>query len=200
MQPPHVEMVCASLGGPMGAIGGVALGSSFLCAHMRLNCSGYVYSCSNPPYVTAAACALVDMLTADQLHGKLRHNIQLLHKTLSKTELSGLTSDTCQDSPFVHLRLKRSTGSRERDEQLLQRISDQVTDHTATTIYMYSPHCSVARQRADLRTRAALCKARTIQARTQSATLCLSRALQRGHCAHLHCTRSCHASGTCLIW
>lgn len=111
----------------MGAIGGVALGSSLLCAHMRLNCSGYVYSCSNPPYVTAAACALVDMLTSDkQLHQQLKTNIQLLHKTLAKTELSGLTCDTCQDSPLVHLRLKRSTGSRDRDEQLLQRISDQV--------------------------------------------------------------------------
>lgn len=137
-QPPHVEMVCASLGGPMGAIGGVALGSSFLCAHMRLNCSGYVYSCSNPPYVTAAACALVDMLTNDrEVHGKLKHNMQLLHKTLAKTELSGLTVDTCQDSPFVHLRLKRSTGSRDRDEQLLQRISDQVRTH-CHTIYKSS--------------------------------------------------------------
>lgn len=84
-QPPHVEMVCASLGGPLGAIGGVALGSSFLCAHMRLNCSGYVYSCSNPPYVTAAACAVVDMLLDDpRLHTQLRTNIQLLHKTLAK--------------------------------------------------------------------------------------------------------------------
>jgi serine palmitoyltransferase len=139
-QPPHVEMVCASLGGPLGAIGGVALGSSLLCAHMRLNCSGYVYSCSNPPYVTAAACAVVDMLLADQpMHAKLRTNIQLLHKTLAKTELPGLTVDTCQDAPFAHLRLKRSTGSRERDEQLLQRISDQVSNHSCVDIYISLP-------------------------------------------------------------
>lgn len=119
-----VELICASLGNAVGAIGGFAVGDAAAATHQRLNSSGYVFSCSLPPFVAQAAIKSVDLIEKGVEVGMLQQNAKVLHEALKNVK--NLDVHTAAPSPIVHFRLKKSTGDRKRDELALQTIVDQI--------------------------------------------------------------------------
>lgn len=118
-----VEIIAASLGNAAGAIGGFSLGDASVATHQRLNSSGYVFSCSLPPFVAAAAVKSIDLMEKGVEVGMLQQNIKYLHEALKSVK--NLDFHSADASPVVHFRLKKSLGDRKKDELFLQTIVDQ---------------------------------------------------------------------------
>jgi len=123
-----VEIVCASLGNAIGSIGGFACGTTTMVNHMRLNCNGYVFSCSSPPFTSRASIESFTLLETGPEISKLQQNTKILHQTLKKLKIKDLQTPSADISPYVHFRLpkSKSTGKRLSDECLLQEIVDEV--------------------------------------------------------------------------
>lgn len=119
-----VEIIAASIGNAIGAIGGFSCGSAQVCSHQRLNSSGYVFSCSLPPFVSSAAIEAIDLVEAGAEVEMLANNAKHLHQAVRN--IKALDVVGVSPSPIVHLKFKRSTGDRRKDEQMLQEIVDQV--------------------------------------------------------------------------
>eukprot|EP01123_Difflugia_compressa_P002066 TRINITY_DN1278_c0_g1_i1.p1 TRINITY_DN1278_c0_g1~~TRINITY_DN1278_c0_g1_i1.p1 ORF type:complete len:283 (+),score=63.47 TRINITY_DN1278_c0_g1_i1:52-849(+) len=97
--------------------------------HMRLNCSGYVFSCSSPPYLSAASIQSLTLLETGSDVKKLQRNIKLLHETIKKHKASfkgRLVTPSSSVSPLIHFRLSRSTGNRVSDLLLIRTIVDEM--------------------------------------------------------------------------
>jgi len=110
-----VEIITASLGNALGSVGGFAVGTVAIADHMRLNCSGYVFSCSSPPFISKSCTAALELLTSSSEIIQLRENIKTLHEGLT-TCLNELVTFSSAESPMVVLRLPdRSSGKRDRD-------------------------------------------------------------------------------------
>jgi len=116
----EVEIICGSLGTALGGVGGFAVGSKEICNHMRLNCSGYVFSCSLPPYISRACTEAVEMVREGKEIAELQPKIKALHRSLS--DLKKLKNISSPESPFAHLQLETSIGNRALDERLLDDI------------------------------------------------------------------------------
>jgi len=119
-----VEIIAASVGNSIGSIGGFSCGDKQVCAHQRLNSSGYVFSCSLPPYLASAAIQSITLMEAGvevrMLQDLMDHLWTVLPQQIKSLEVFGK-----KPSPIVHLRLKKSSGDRRHDEQILQEIVDK---------------------------------------------------------------------------
>uniref|UniRef100_A0A6B2L4A9 serine C-palmitoyltransferase n=1 Tax=Arcella intermedia TaxID=1963864 RepID=A0A6B2L4A9_9EUKA len=104
-----VEIITASIGNALGSIGGFACGLASMGSHMRLNCSGYVFSCSIPPYLAAAAIKSIDLLESSEEVNILQNNIKNFHKTITSNRSFSnyFTSPSSEFSALVHLRIKK---------------------------------------------------------------------------------------------
>jgi len=122
----EVEIICGSLGNALGGVGGFAVGSKEICDHMRLNCSGYVFSCSLPPYISRACTEAVEMVREGKEIRELQAKINILHKCLNHNnnvlQCKKLVNISSPESALVHLQLVSSTGSKISDERLLDDI------------------------------------------------------------------------------
>ncbi|PKA62843.1 Long chain base biosynthesis protein 1a [Apostasia shenzhenica] len=120
-----IDIITAGMGNALATDGGFCTGSVRVVDHQRLSSSGYVFSASLPPYLASAAIAAVDYLEDNpSVLTTLKDNITLLHKGLSCVPGFEITSNPL--SPIVFLKLKKSTGSQDRDLQLLQKIVNRV--------------------------------------------------------------------------
>lgn len=120
-----IDIITASMGHALATDGGFCTGSVRVVDHQRLSSSGYVFSASLPPYLASAAITAIDVLEENpHLITKLRENIALLWKGLS--EIDGLCIASDPLSPLIFLRLKNSTGSFNKDSNLLETIADHV--------------------------------------------------------------------------
>jgi len=115
-----VEIITASIGNALGSIGGFAVGNTAIANHMRLNCSGYVFSCSSPPYVSKSCTAALQLLAAGKEIKQLLQNIKLLHDGIATCKY--LTTTSSHQSPYIVLRLARSTKDRHQDESIISSI------------------------------------------------------------------------------
>jgi len=123
-----VEMISASIGNSLGSVGGFTCGTAAMCNHMRLNCNGYVFSCSSPPFVSSASTEAFTLLETGPEIRRLQENVEILHKTLKNIKIKGLYTHSDGVSPYVHFRLQKSTGNRLSDDVLIQEIVDGVFD------------------------------------------------------------------------
>lgn len=117
-----IDIVTSSLSNSLGSVGGFCVGKKEVVYHQRLNAAGYCFSASSPPYLLVAASSALE-LVKPALCAQLAANVAAL-----RTQLRGLTELVAHghdESPIVHLRLKRSSGSRVDDNWVLQRISDE---------------------------------------------------------------------------
>jgi len=119
-----VEIITASIGNALGSIGGIAIGTTAICNHMRLNSIGYVFSCSSPPYVSKACTAALQLLSTGNEIKKLEQNIQLLHEGISSCNY--LTTTSSKQSPYIFLRLARPTKDRQYDESIINTIVEEL--------------------------------------------------------------------------
>lgn len=120
-----IEIITASIGHAVGGIGGFSVGSTAICNHQRLNCSGYVFSCSLPPFISSAVMKALELINSGKVVRMLSDRVQYLHEALKELHNEFVISSH-PASPLVHLRLRHSTGSRAQDERLLQRIVDEI--------------------------------------------------------------------------
>jgi len=86
----QVEIICGSLGHSFGGVGGFAVGTKEICDHMRLNCSGYVFSCSLPPYISTAC------LEAAEIMKDGKDVAELQKKSQDTLQMSFWLKETCQ--------------------------------------------------------------------------------------------------------
>jgi len=125
IDPRLVEVIIFSLGYAVGSVGGMACASTMLCNHMRLNCTGYVFSCSSPPYVAQAAITSLDLLEEGVELRHLRRAVETAHAIL-KSLSPRLVCESDEFSPYLHLRLGQrfSTGRSDEDRRTLSAIAD----------------------------------------------------------------------------
>jgi serine palmitoyltransferase len=132
----EVEVLTGNLGNGFGAGGGFCASSKTMIYHQRLNGSGYVFSASLPPFLSACAEAAIDILEAkSDLITTLARNVMLFHtlwteraarRTGADAGDLGLAITSARASPVIHLRLTPSRHSNDRDaeEDLLEAICD----------------------------------------------------------------------------
>lgn len=105
LKPHDVELLCFSLGHALGSSGGVCVARAELCSHMRLNCTGYVFSCASPPFVAQAALAALGLLARDVERPLLQALVPTLHRELPALVAPYLEVQGAPTSPLVHLRI-----------------------------------------------------------------------------------------------
>jgi serine palmitoyltransferase len=121
-----VEIIAASIGNALGSVGGFACGTTAIANHMRLNCSGYVFSCSSPPYVASACSKALELLSTGKDIKQLQQNIKHLHNGLATCKY--LVTPSSSVSPYIILRLAKPS-NREEDEAVIQSIIDALLEH-----------------------------------------------------------------------
>lgn len=73
----QIEFICGNLSNIVSSVGGFVAGSLPITYHQRLNGTGYVYSASLPPLLTAAAKTGFEIIEKEpQRASKLRENIK----------------------------------------------------------------------------------------------------------------------------
>ncbi|GAM22010.1 hypothetical protein SAMD00019534_051850 [Acytostelium subglobosum LB1] len=118
-----IEITTASLANSFSSGGGFCVGDEKVVTHQRLNCVGYVFSASLPPFLATSATKAIDLLERDPaLLTKLSNNIEFIFKQLQ--DINGLQLFGSPLSPVLHLRVQatHSTGNRDQDEDLLEQI------------------------------------------------------------------------------
>lgn len=128
----EVEIICASTGNAIGAIGGFSCGSEIMCSHQRLNSSGYVFSCSLPPYVSSATSKALDLMEKGTETQMLHENIAFFQEIRSEIKSLNLQGDSA--SPFMLLSLHKSSGDVTKDNKILQDIVDTLREQSRILI------------------------------------------------------------------
>ncbi|MED6118502.1 serine palmitoyltransferase component [Stylosanthes scabra] len=129
----ELDIVTADMGHALAAEGGFCTGSTRVIDHQRLSSSGYVFSASLPPYLASAAITAIDILEENpELLSKLKNNISVLWKELSK--IPGLKITSSKESPIVYLRLEKSTGSQKDDLCLLEKIAQRALEEDSVFV------------------------------------------------------------------
>ncbi|XP_020832348.1 serine palmitoyltransferase 1 isoform X1 [Phascolarctos cinereus] len=119
-----IDLISANMENSLASIGGFCCGRSFVIDHQRLSGQGYCFSASLPPLLAAAAIEALNIMEENpDIFQVLRKKCKQIHKALQGTY--GLRVVGESFSPAFHLQLEESTGSRENDIKLLQRIVDQ---------------------------------------------------------------------------
>lgn len=141
LRPGDVEIVCASMSGALGSVGGFCVGHSEVCDHQRLCGQGYCFSASLPPYLATAAIEALRALGAPSgqaLAERTRAAAAALRAALAAPgaapglELAGASSGDAAASPVLHLRLspdaaaRAGAPSRRLQAAALQRVADSM--------------------------------------------------------------------------
>lgn len=119
-----VDIITGSLANSLGSVGGFCVGRKEVVYHQRLNAAGYVFSASAPPYLMVSASKALSLVGAPLLE-PLAINVRIARRLLSENVEGLFTVHGSSFSPIIHLRLARTTGSRDGDNWKLQRISEE---------------------------------------------------------------------------
>ncbi|XP_052012787.1 serine palmitoyltransferase 1 [Apodemus sylvaticus] len=118
-----IDLISANMENALASVGGFCCGRSFVVDHQRLSGQGYCFSASLPPLLAAAAIEALNIMEENpDIFAVLKKKCQTIHKSLQG--VSGLKLVGESLSPALHLQLEESTGSREKDMKLLQKIVD----------------------------------------------------------------------------
>ncbi|XP_069481736.1 serine palmitoyltransferase 1 [Ambystoma mexicanum] len=118
-----IDLIIANMENALASIGGFCCGRSFVIDHQRLSGQGYCFSASLPPLLASAAIEALNIMEDNpDIFCVLRGKCKRIHTALQS--VSGLRVVGESFSPALHLQLKNSTGSRDRDAKLLQSIVD----------------------------------------------------------------------------
>lgn len=129
-----VELLTGNLSNGFGSSGGFCAASKALIYHQRLQGSGYVFSASLPPFLSACSEASIDLLEANpsmltDLSSKVayffeRFNARSARRSGADKGDIGLTITSSPASAVIHLRLtpSRRRATRDEDEDVLESI------------------------------------------------------------------------------
>uniref|UniRef100_A0A7N5KG84 Serine palmitoyltransferase 1 n=1 Tax=Ailuropoda melanoleuca TaxID=9646 RepID=A0A7N5KG84_AILME len=124
-----IDLISANMENSLASIGGFCCGRSFVIDHQRLSGQGYCFSASLPPLLAAAAIEALNIMEENPgIFLVLKEKCARIHKALQG--ISGLKVVGESLSPAFHLQLTDSTGSRDKDVQLLQEIVKHCMDRS----------------------------------------------------------------------
>ncbi|KAK9798138.1 hypothetical protein WJX73_006549 [Symbiochloris irregularis] len=128
--PNDVEIVCASLGNAVGAVGGFCVGSRDVVDHQRLSGLGYCFSASLPPFLSSAAIAAMNQLEHEpQAMEAVQENARYLHDLLKSVPGIRVLGADFPQVPLLHLVLDPEPPTDGVGEgQLLQDLADKALD------------------------------------------------------------------------
>jgi serine palmitoyltransferase len=122
----EIEIIIGSLGTSFGGVGGFACGVHMIVDHMRLNCTGYVFSASLPPYISAACIKSIDLIGTENLRDLLRRNCEYFHETIAMKNWP-MVNRSDPLSPIIHLELINQT-SHKQDQRIISQLVDKLFD------------------------------------------------------------------------
>jgi len=118
-----IDIATGSLGNIGCSVGGFCSGSNSVVTHQRLNGSGYVFSASLPPYLSAVALVSLKRLKEDQKRRALMvDRTALAYKVLGTSKIFSLRST--KESPIVHLEWRNASDDLLNTERRLQAVVD----------------------------------------------------------------------------
>jgi len=120
ISPNDIEIIAGSCGNALGGMGAFVVGSAEMCDHQRLNCTGYVFSCALPPFLSAGVTKALELFDRTDFVSQLQSNVSLVHKLLGS--IRGLINISSKESPFIHLVLRKRMQSRPDEYRLLHKI------------------------------------------------------------------------------
>ncbi|XP_028806876.1 long chain base biosynthesis protein 1 [Neltuma alba] len=133
IQAEKVDIIAAAMGHALATEGGFCAGIAGTEIHQRLTGAGYAFSASLPPYLASGATKALEILEQNpNLVTELKNNIALLGKEVS--DIPGLITTNNAESPIIHLRLEKSTGSIEKDRRLLEDIAKRVLEEDGVLV------------------------------------------------------------------
>ncbi|XP_028660710.2 serine palmitoyltransferase 1 [Erpetoichthys calabaricus] len=122
-----IDLISANMENSLASVGGFCCGRSFVIDHQRLSGQGYCFSASLPPMLASAAIEALNIMEEDQdIFRLLRDKCKHIHKELQG--ILGLKVVGESISPAFHLQLEQSSGSRESDVRILNRIVEYCMD------------------------------------------------------------------------
>jgi len=122
----EIEIIVGSLGTSFGGVGGFACGEHNIVDHMRLNCTGYVFSASLPPYISAACIKSIDLIRTENQRELLRRNCEYFHETVAMKNWP-MVNRSDPLSPVVHLEFINQT-SPKHDQRIISQLVDKLFD------------------------------------------------------------------------
>jgi serine palmitoyltransferase len=139
----EIEIITGSLSNSLGGVGGFAIGNQHICNHMRLNCTGYVFSASLPPYISASCMQSIDLMRDGDDLRKLSDNSKYLNEKLKEiTEFLITMSD--QSSPVIHLRLTIQQDNKSSQKILSSIVNAAFEDKLILSHSRYLPREQIA--------------------------------------------------------
>lgn len=112
--PQEVDMLTASLGTSLGSVGGFCAGEHQVIEHQRINASGYCFSASLPPYLSAGALASLELIRSQpqircDLVGCVLHGAARLNRDCARSAGAFDCLPACgrENEPGVSLRVRR---------------------------------------------------------------------------------------------
>lgn len=136
-----IELLTGNLSNGFGSSGGFCAASKPLIYHQRLQGSGYVFSASLPPFLSACSEASIELLEANpslltNLHKNIayffeRFNARAARRSGADKGDIGLSITSAPESAIIHLRLtpSRCKGTRDEDEDALEAICAHAFTH-----------------------------------------------------------------------
>lgn len=141
-----VDIYVGSMSNALGAVGGFCAGENTMIDHQRLAATGYVFSASLPPYMTAAASQSLRVLEEKPALVKaLQKNSQAFRSEIRNAHLPStlaLVEAVDDVSPLVHIRVSQSLIreiGKNAVEEKLQRVVDNMQSKKVVVLrHLYS--------------------------------------------------------------
>ncbi|GAB1600150.1 hypothetical protein Ahia01_000292500, partial [Argonauta hians] len=116
-----IDVFTANLENTFASVGGLSVGKKWVLDKQRMGSLGYAFSASQPPLCVAAIIHTINILEENnKFVSECRQTCEMVQQKLSG--LNGFRLDGLPFSPVKHLFLSESSGDRETDYDLLQRI------------------------------------------------------------------------------
>eukprot|EP01129_Flabellula_baltica_P003890 TRINITY_DN13624_c0_g1_i1.p1 TRINITY_DN13624_c0_g1~~TRINITY_DN13624_c0_g1_i1.p1 ORF type:complete len:460 (-),score=116.06 TRINITY_DN13624_c0_g1_i1:32-1411(-) len=128
----EIEIVVGGLGNSLGGVGGFACGNHSVTDHMRLNCTGYVFSASLPPYISSGCIEALNQIRNSSALELMTENINRFNKLVGEKNWP-VKIDNHPISPLIHMRYKHGTNF-EFEQIEMSRIVDRLFDEHSILI------------------------------------------------------------------
>lgn len=117
-----IEIIMLGMDAAIGAVGGVCAASRDIVDHQRLASAGYCFSAAAPPFLSAAACTALDILSKNSsiLLATLNNNVQRMHDKLK--QIPGVHIRATTPSVIIHLELNAGVVAADEESIVIQNI------------------------------------------------------------------------------
>ncbi|CCW66433.1 unnamed protein product [Phytomonas sp. Hart1] len=136
----------------LGAVGGFCAGAAMLIDFSRLTSTAYVYSASLPPYLSASALAVLELIDKDSSHtDKLQENSKLIRQSLRKAKVDpnkiAMIESNNDVSPLIYLKVSDAY-IKEVTHEVVEEKLQEVVNIVAEDKIIILRHLYITNERA----------------------------------------------------